>query len=86
VGLAALTSGFDEVNFDSWWISSAERIHEDSLWCHWNVWRHWNEFVFNGSQPSIAKTLTLAGDEYSLWCIAGAKGPSMLSGFVLDPG
>jgi hypothetical protein len=30
VGLAALTPGFDEVNLDSWWSSSAERIHEDA--------------------------------------------------------
>jgi hypothetical protein len=54
----------------------------------WSVWRHRNECVFNGSQPSISKTLALAGDEYSLglWCIAGAKGLSMLSGFVHDPG
>jgi hypothetical protein len=42
--------------------------------------------VFNGSQPSIAKILTVAGDEYSLWCAAGVKGPSMSSGFVHDPG
>jgi hypothetical protein len=94
VGLAALSPGFDEINFDSWWSRSAERIHEDArkgfnslvILGAWSVWRHRNECVFNGSQPSIAKSLTLAGAEYSLLCIAGAKGPSMMSGFVHDPG
>jgi hypothetical protein len=53
VSLAALTPGFDEVNLDGWWSSSAERIHEDarkgfnslvSLGV-WSVWRHRNECV-----------------------------------------
>jgi hypothetical protein len=44
--------------------------------------------VFNGRSPSLASTLTLAGDELRMWCSAGAKGLNLLSTlvFMLDPG
>jgi hypothetical protein len=34
--------------------------------------------VFNGTAPSIATVLSLARDEAHWWCMAGAKGLSLL--------
>jgi hypothetical protein len=54
----------------------------------WSLWRHRNDCVFNGRSPSLASTLTLAGDELRRWCSAWAKGLNLLStlAFMLDPG
>jgi hypothetical protein len=54
----------------------------------WSLWRHRNDYVFNGRSSSLASTLTLAGDELRMWCSAGAKGLNLLSTlvFMLDPG
>jgi hypothetical protein len=39
----------------------------------WTIWRHRNDCVFNGAQPSIARLLTSASDEFNMWCFAGPK-------------
>jgi hypothetical protein len=60
-GLAALSSGIEESNFEAWWSFSAARLNGgiqkgfNSLvilkaWC---IWRHLNECVFEGVPPSV---------------------------------
>ncbi|GJN24420.1 hypothetical protein PR202_gb12158 [Eleusine coracana subsp. coracana] len=44
----------------------------------WTLWRHHNDCVFNGRAPSMATDLIMAGEEKSMWAIAGAKALSGL--------
>jgi hypothetical protein len=94
LGLPTLSPGNDESNFDEWWSKAAGMVHGDfkagsnslmvlGAWC---IWRHRNDCVFNGVQPSISKALILVEDDFRLWCMAGAKGFSLLSAYVVDPG
>jgi hypothetical protein len=43
------------------------------------LWNHRNRCVFDGSAPSVAGALILAGQERRLWISAGARGLSLLS-------
>jgi hypothetical protein len=49
----------------------------------WTLWRHRNDYVFNGISPRLSTALTMAIEE-AAWCMAGAKGLSLL--FADDPG
>jgi hypothetical protein len=81
--------------FEAWWGRSAEVVPKDLrdgfnslvVLGAWSIWRHQNDCVFNGAQPSIARLLTSAGDEFNMWCFAGAKGLTRLSdlAFVFNP-
>jgi hypothetical protein len=96
VGLFALSPEMEDINFEAWWSRSAEVIHKDLrdgfnslvILGAWTIWRHRNDCVFNGAQPSIARLLTSASDEFNMWCFAGAKGLTRLSdlAFVFNPG
>jgi hypothetical protein len=50
----------------------------------WTLWRHRNDYVFNGISPRLSTALTMAIEEAQAWCMAGAKGLSLL--FADDPG
>jgi hypothetical protein len=52
----------------------------------WCIWRHCNVSVFEGVLPSVARALSLAEDECNLWCLAGAKGLSLLLVYGHDLG
>ena len=45
----------------------------------WTIWRHRNDCVFNGATPRLDTALLLAKEEAELWCLAGAKGLSLLT-------
>jgi hypothetical protein len=49
----------------------------------WTIWRHRNDYVFNGAQRSIAGLLTSASEEFNMWCFAGAKGLTRLLDLLL---
>jgi hypothetical protein len=96
VGMSALSPGMEDINFVAWWGRSAEVIPKDlrdgfnSLVNigAWTIWRHCNDCVSNGVQPSIAGLLTSANDEFNMWCFVGAKGLTRLSSlaFVFNLG
>ena len=96
VGLSALSPGMEDINFEAWWSRSAEVTPKDLrdglnslvVLGAWTIWRHRNDCVFNGAQPSIARLLTSASDEFNMWCFTGAKGLTHLSdlAFVFNPG
>jgi hypothetical protein len=52
----------------------------------WCIWRHRNECVFYGVPPSVASSMSLVEDECSLWCLACAKGLSLLPVYGHDLG
>jgi hypothetical protein len=52
----------------------------------WCIWRHRNDCVFNGAQPSVARVLASAGDEFNMWCFAGAEGLTLLSDLAVSKG
>lgn len=39
----------------------------------WIIWKHRNACVFEGAAPSVTSIMREFKDEYSLWCLAGAK-------------
>jgi len=36
----------------------------------WEIWKHRNDYVFNGASPSIPVLLQTITDECILWCAA----------------
>lgn len=96
MGLAALSPGLDEMCFEDCWSRLAELVPKDlkdgfnslvtpGACC---IWKHRNGCVFNGARPSVVRVLASAGDEFNMWCFAGAKGLTLLSdlAFVFNPG
>jgi hypothetical protein len=75
VGLSALSPRMEDINFEAWWSRSAEVTPKDLrdglnslvILGAWTIWRHRNDCVFNGAQPSIAGLLTSASDEFNMW-------------------
>jgi hypothetical protein len=45
----------------------------------WTLWRHRNDCIVNGVSPRLSTTLAMAREEARAWCMAGAKGLSLLS-------
>jgi hypothetical protein len=45
----------------------------------WTIWRYRNDCVFNEATPRRDTALLLAKEEAELWCLAGAKGHSLLT-------
>lgn len=75
--------------FEDWWCwlsSMANGIQKNGLNSiilgAWSLWRHRNDWVFNGASPSLSKILMMAGDDARLWSMAGAKGFSFLTSQV----
>jgi hypothetical protein len=77
----------EDISFEAWLSRSAEVVPKDLrdgfnslvVLGAWTICRHRNDCVFNGAQPSIAGLLTSVGDEFNMWCFAGAKGLTRLS-------
>jgi hypothetical protein len=47
---------------------------------------HRNDCIFKGIAPNLSSVLGLAEDDLSLWCMAGAKGLSMMFRLSLQQG
>jgi hypothetical protein len=45
----------------------------------WTLWRHRNDCVFNGVSPRLSTALAMAREEAWAWCMAGARGLSLLT-------
>jgi hypothetical protein len=68
-----------EDNLDEWWSSSinlvdgSRKIGFDSLVIleAWDIWRHYNDCVFNGSSPNLSRMLGLAeaNSIFGLWLV-----------------
>jgi hypothetical protein len=87
VSLHALSPQPSENSFLDWWerASSAtselvrQVVNYLIILGAWILWNHRNRCVFDGSVPSVAGALILAGEEHRLWTSAGARGLSLLS-------
>ena len=68
-------------NFSGWWKSAIRRVPMEMrnglnsliILVSWEVWKHRNSCVFEGTSPNIQVLLQSVGDECSLWCMAGAS-------------
>jgi hypothetical protein len=94
VGLAALSPGMEDISFEAWWSRSVEVVPKDLrdgfyslvVLGTWSIWRHRNDCVFNGAQPSISRLLTLAGDEFNVVFCGGQRlDPSFEPSFCVQP-
>jgi len=75
-----------DLSFEAWWgraeyaVSAEVRKGLNSLItlgaCI--IWKLRNDCVFIGAVPNMSTALNLARDEAHLWCLAGAKGLSLL--------
>jgi hypothetical protein len=83
VGLSGLSPQPSKISFDDWWgrvINSAPSTIKGGLVLgSWTLWQHWNDYVFNGVSPRLSTTLAMAREEAWAWCMAGAKGLSLLT-------
>jgi hypothetical protein len=84
IGLAALTPQPHVSSFDDWRDKAVLTVSEDArkglnsliILRAWTIWKHRNDYVFNGATPRLSTTLNLAREEAHLWSMAGAKGLS----------
>ena len=56
-----------------------ERVEHPHPLGAWTIWRHRNDCVFNGATSRLDTALLLTKEEAELWCLAGAKGLSLLT-------
>jgi hypothetical protein len=78
--------------FQEWWMLQSFQL--DGLYQKgfnfrvilgaWVLWKHRYRCVFQGDSLSLAIALCPARDEVFVWCLAGAKGLSILH--VVNPG
>ena len=72
--------------FFKWWICIIALFPEDFkrglnsliILGAWILWKHCNNYVFNGAIPNIQLVFRNILEEAQLWCIAGAKGLARL--------
>lgn len=87
MGLSSAAPQPSDTSFQQWWcrasssVSGSTRRGLDSLIVlgAWSLWRHRNDCVFNMAEPRLATILTVAGDEATLWSMAGAKAIPLLT-------
>jgi hypothetical protein len=78
-------------SFEDWWRTRSSQLEElyqkgfNSLVIlgAWVIWKHRKRCVFYGSAPNVQVALLNARDEALGWCLAGAKGLSLLQTFHL---
>ena len=46
------------------------------------LWKHHNDFVFDGSSPNVLQTLRFVLRESDLWSLAGARGLAQLEAAI----
>jgi hypothetical protein len=85
-GLIGITPEQAESSLDEWWSRVGSRVSRTLkeglitllILGAWTIWRHRNDCVFNGSSPRVSTALAMAMEEARGWCMAGAKGLSLL--------
>jgi hypothetical protein len=85
-GLTGITSEQSKKSLDDWWRrvgnmvpnTIREGFNTLLVWGAWTLWRHRNNCVFNGMSPRLSTALAMAMDEAGAWCMAEAKGLSLL--------
>jgi hypothetical protein len=86
IGFSQLAPTPTEASFDIWWENVEVAATGDMrkglnslvIFGAWCIWKHRNDYVFNGSAPSVAAVLTMAREEDRLWSLAGDKGLTSL--------
>jgi len=87
VGLSILTPQATELSWEDWWMKAEAAVDGDRgkglntliTLGGWTIWRHRNDCVFNGATSRLDTALLLTKEEAELWCLAGAKGLSLLT-------
>lgn len=77
--------------FSSWWGSALrgvpkelrKRLNSLIILVAWEIWKHRNSCVFEGSSPNHQTLLQNVANEYTVWCMASAsKLRELLAGSV----
>jgi len=83
----------DSSTFSAWWgklIRAAPKdlrkgLNSLVILVAWEIWKHRNSCVFEGSLPNIQVLLQAITNESTLWCLAGASKLGELLARSLDP-
>jgi hypothetical protein len=86
VGLQQLTPLPSQDSFEDWWRQSSIQVQGQAregfnslvILGAWVVWKHRNQYLFQGASPSVAAVLQVVREEALLWTLAGARGLSLL--------
>jgi len=86
-GLSSLTPQPEDSAWEDWWEKAEAATTGDVrkglnsiiILGAWSIWKHRNDCVFNGVAPNINTALSIARDDAHWWCLAGAKGLSLLT-------
>jgi len=68
-------------SFSAWWSTTIKHVPKDHrkglnsliILVTWEIWKHRNACVFQGSRPSVQLLLQTVSSECVLWCMAGAS-------------
>ncbi|GJN17837.1 hypothetical protein PR202_gb04939 [Eleusine coracana subsp. coracana] len=71
----------NERNFADWWrrtiksppMEQRKGLNSLIILAAWEIWKHRNDCVFEGTSPSVNTILDAIRDEHGLWCGAGAR-------------
>jgi hypothetical protein len=67
-----------EAGWLTWLIALWEKGSTLLILGAWTLWRHRNNCAFNGVPPRVSTAMSMVRDEAWAWCMAGAKGLSLL--------
>jgi hypothetical protein len=82
----------NEQSFDDWWEGMnmaatgllKQGINTLIILGSWTIWNHWNRYISEKEAPNLIRALVMAGEEWKLWVLVGAKGLNFLTAPLLD--
>lgn len=81
LGLVSIAPSAELHPFSSWWRKSIKGVGKDMrkglnsliILVAWQIWKHRNSCVFEGSRPCVQNVVLAVVEEGSAWCFAGAS-------------
>ena len=86
LGMHALIPQPDGKSFSGWWSGAVNQAPKEVkkglnsliILVAWEIWKHWNNCVFEGYSPSVSVDCRKIVQEGNLWCLADNLALSLL--------